>query len=539
AEMSTDVVMDDLTIRGRVGGDGFASTTAGVTLTNHGALPIAHLGFALNPGMRINAATADDGSARVERIWERVGVTLDPPLAAHAMRRLRFALSGTPGTYEFALNGGYGFLQRYRRYVRARDAGELSDLSRSHLTRAASNVRVELVAADLAPVPRYSPWTVGVDAVGGAAFTQDPISSTPRVKVQLEMPRGLVAADACSAIGSGSIETDCVMAINDYVIVAAPWTVSDLGSGISFASLPAHMDVARAHAQTMGGAVRLARDAWPDVRLPRRITFVEEPTANGEEENGYRPRESLTAGALNLIPELTILRKQPVDTRLIAATLITNSLLGRRAVDIHQRGFFAMFLGRVALARLGKQLRSAVVPPVPGTPVTEPILEGNEWNNRLQFVLSDLENRVGSDRLMQGIADFLSARGGAGTAKELLQAIGRRGGVSLDRMYDDYFAGHAIPRLTLETVTFTRSGNVWSVRGAVRNNGTGEAFCPVVLRTSAGALRQTIRIDSGETVPFAFTSQYDPRTVQLDPDKVCYRFAYIGSIDSVDYRGQS
>jgi hypothetical protein len=117
----------------------------------------------------------------------------------------------------------------------------------------------------------------------------------------------------------------------------------------------------------------------------------------------------------------------------------------------------------------------------------------------------------------------------------LLDGIGRRGGVNLDRMYTDYFTGDALPRLTLRDVAFSRVAKGWAVHGSLENRGTGESFAPVVLRTAAGSIRQTVRVDSHGATPFVFETDYEPRTLQLDPEKVSYRFGIIGTIDSVDY----
>ena len=121
---------------------------------------------------------------------------------------------------------------------------------------------------------------------------------------------------------------------------------------------------------------------------------------------------------------------------------------------------------------------------------------------RMGPVLADLQYRVGTERLLRGVEDFVRGGPEPGTARELLAAIERRSGVSLQRMYDDYFVGKAIPVLTLDEVSFRADGRRWVVEGVLRNKGTGESFCPVVLRTAAGPVRQTLRVDSKESVPF-------------------------------------
>ena len=106
-------------------------------------------------------------------------------------------------------------------------------------------------------------------------------------------------------------------------------------------------------------------------------------------------------------------------------------------------------------------------------------------------------------------------------------------------MYDDYVAGNKAPRLTLTDVTFRRAGGNWEIRGALHNDGTGEAFCTIALRTANGSLQQTLRVDSGDRVPFVFTTTAMPHTLQLDPNRVCYREAFVGAVESIDYRGAS
>src|SRR5207247_9899488 len=104
---------------------------------------------------------------------------------------------------------------------------------------------------------------------------------------------------------------------------------------------------------------------------------------------------------------------------------------------------------------------------------------------------------------------------------------------------EDYFAGRAIPQLTLDHVTFHRAGQRWEVTGTVKNSGSGEAFVPIALRTTQGSLWQTIRVGTGGSANFTFAASGDPHSVQLDPDGVCYRQAAIGLVENVEYRGES
>ena len=155
-------------------------------------------------------------------------------------------------------------------------------------------------------------------------------------------------------------------------------------------------------------------------------------------------------------------------------------------------------------------------------------------------VLASLEYRVGSSHFIDGINDFVLRSGErAGTAKELVDAIGKAGGVDLTQTYEDYFVGRALPQLTLIDVTFHHVGQRWEVTGAVKNEGTGEAFVPIALRTAQGSLWQTIRVGDGARATFSFSASGEPHALQLDPDRVCYRQAAVGMVENVEYRGES
>src|SRR5205085_9698337 len=190
--------------------------------------------------------------------------------------------------------------------------------------------------------------------------------------------------------------------------------------------------------------------------------------------------------------------------------------------------------------RLGMRKSTAVEPSL-GVPDTDPLVGARSFGfrlDRMARVLAALEYRVGADNFRAGVDDFVNAHGVPGTARELVDAIGRRAGVDLSRTYDDYFAGGALPELTLTDVEFKRDGGRWTVTGAVKNNATGEAFVPVALRTSQESLWQTVRVEGGGSARFAFSAPGEPRAVQLDPDQVCYRHAVVGLMDNVEYRGQ-
>ncbi|HKR67074.1 MAG TPA: hypothetical protein VJZ00_25330, partial [Thermoanaerobaculia bacterium] len=240
-----------------------------------------------------------------------------------------------------------------------------------------------------------------------------------------------------------------------------------------------------------------------------------------------------SSGAMHLLPERLLTQLQPLETGPLAAALVSSALQSRRHIAPEEQKFFTMFFNVVANNRLSGEARSASVSPK-GRPSTWPML-GDPAIDRVKGVLADLEYRVGSERLVEGVNDFL-AMPGAGTGKELLDAIARRSGVPLDHMYRDFFVGSALPRVTLVDVASRRAGAAWIVTGSIRNVGTGEILCPLVLRTRTGALRRIVRIDGGETIPFTLTAESEPRTLQLDPDHICYRQPATALSDSVELK---
>jgi hypothetical protein len=216
-----------------------------------------------------------------------------------------------------------------------------------------------------------------------------------------------------------------------------------------------------------------------------------------------------------------------------------SALLSCRAVAPHEQWFFTRFYEEAARARLGGESRSAVVS---RTLSSDPLLRvGNNLaaQVRLRAVLAELEYRVGADRAMRKASATSVAMPGEGNGRQLLDAIAKRANTDLDRFYRDYFSGESMPQLTFENVAFARTANGWEARGTLRNEGTGEVFCPVVLRTEHGSIKRVIHVDSAQKIPFAIPTTHAPRTLQLDPDRVCYRVSRIGLVDSVEYRGAS
>jgi len=517
------------------------------TFENRGDAPQQHLGFAVHPALAVGRVAASCGRARVTRAWERVGIDLNRPIAPRAACSVTIDLTGTPDAIAFNLSGRGRFGDRYRTWQRGKEAIELSDLSRSEIVPAATRGRMLLTARDFAPVPRYTRWSVDWTEIDSdqdiSSFIPEKIAPPSVIRVALRLPEGMTAADSCGNVAANAFTSTCTMGFADFRLIAAKFASVPLHGRATLVHLAPHAELARIHAPALAEAITTAEAAWPGLALGGTPVFVERPTGGDRVRPTwirYNPPNIDASGSMYAIPESLFIQRKPLEVQGLAAAIIGGTLRSRREVPPKQQHFFNVFIEAVATARAGAgEARSAVIGGKGPRPSTEPLLLigwNSHSNARLRGVLADLEYRVGADRLVEAINEF-AAKPGSGNAKELLDTIGRRAGISLEQFYRDYFTGTALPKLTIEDHAFVRDGNRWIVRGFARNLAGGESFVPIVLRTQFGSVRQTVRVGAGERVPFTLTTEHEPRTLQLDPDRVVYRWAAIGTVDSVDFRG--
>ena len=545
--MSTALVAKSIAIEGHAGRA--MKTRATYAFENRGDATQSHLGFMLHHALTIERVTASCANAKVTRAWERVGVDLDKPIAPRATCAITFTLTGTPDAVVFNLGGRGRFGDRFRQWQAGTKSIELSDLSRSTFVPAATRSRLMLKAADLAPVPRYTPWRVDYSPVNSdrdvTSFVPEVIAPRGEIRVAVTLPGGFTATDSCGTIATNAMQSRCTLGFAEYRLFAMRAKTMPLAGRATLVHLSAHGDLARLHAPAIGEAITLAESAWPGLRLGGAPVFLERPIdGDGERAYWYQQRASLVtaSGSLYAIPEWLFIRRKPVETPRIAAAIIGGTLRGRRVVLPSQARLFTSLFDELAAARVGAgESRSAVIPGKGPPPDTEPLLRlgySEHAMRRLRAVLVDLENRAGADRIVEGVNEFSEAPG-TGNAEELIAIIGRRANVNLDNFYSDYFEDRALPKLTIEDAKFVRDGRRWVVRGFARNLAKGESFVPMVLRTQFGSVRQIVKVGSGERVPFELTTDYEPRTLQLDPDRVVYRWAAVGTVDSIDFRGES
>jgi hypothetical protein len=532
--MSEKVVPAAVKVRGALDSDGRVRARAAVTLRNDGSGPVSHLGFALNPLVHVRGMRAASGHARMQRLWQRIGVDVEPPLAAGESRTVVFDVDGAPGSVSIAIPWGGGWRVKWRHYVTATKSFELTDLSHSTIRRDVDETRANLEPGDLFPVPRYSPWIIDEDT---DQFVRETIEPVATMDVVLEQPFAAMA-DSCGrlAVHGGRLESRCSLAPGAYRLAGGPLSAMVIAPEVSLVYIPAHEALARVHGPSLAAGVARAESAWSGLALPRPIVYLEQP-GSIRDPTFYEWREMRRiggSGTLQTIPETMFGRYQPIDGAVAAASLVINSLRTRRPVVSAESDFFVRFYEATVGRRLSSGRASSAVVASTGSPTVRTSLLAQNGMERMRFVTAAVEARAGAAHVVDGINDFVAAGPRPGTARELFAAIGRRAGIDLTRMYEDYVAADKAPRLTLENVAFRRSGSGWEVRGTLHNDGTGEALCPIALRTAGGSLWQTLRVDSGERVSFVFNTPTAPHTLQLDPDRVCYREAFVGSIENVD-----
>ncbi len=543
---STGIVAEAVTIDAEIGIEGSLHGHVATIIRNTADHPESHFSFDLNPNVAVQKLAVTSGAARIRRVWERLDVDLDPPLAPHQARTMSFDLAGTPGDIRFELQSPGNFRSQWTRYRDAKQSIYLTDLSRSSILPAATEVRMRLRATDIAPVLRYSPWAVQPDD-HGEGFLPETITTNTALALRLRHLYS-IAVDSCGVVAaSNEIVSRCSTPLASYLIFGGPLIQRPLGPAATLVFIPSHEALADAHAQSLASSIQIASEAWPQLSLPAHLVFVERPTEPGDRQWYNESMPWLTVeqigarGAVFFVPEMLFTTRKPINANVFAASIIAGTLRGKRRVVSEDAGFFTRFFTSVAVGRLGMRKSTAVERGAGFTAETAPLLsEVFRPESRMAKVLAMLEYRVGSSHFIDGINDFV-LRGGerAGTAKELVDAIGKAGGVDLTQTYEDYFVGRALPQLTLIDVTFHHVGQRWEVTGSVKNVGTGEAFVPIALRTAQGSLWQTIRVGDGARATFTFSAAGEPHALQLDPDRVCYRQASIGLIENVEYRGES
>jgi hypothetical protein len=540
-----------LSVEATLDPDGRLQSSSELTIRNDGAGPQRLLSFQLNHALRVDRVSVSSGRIRTRRLWDRIAAELTPPIGAGESRSIHFSVEGRPALEEFNLHGRGSFSVQYRHYRRATSAVDLSDLSRSSTTLLITPIRVDLTGADLTPVPRYTPWTLApaTDDPQNLVVVPEGIRPPTDLRMSIRTMRGSVIADSCGSIGRGGerMRSRCTFSLASYRLSGGRLDLVASGDGSTFAVIAAHRPPATGYAPALAASVVVARRAWPGLMLSPHLVFLERPIRASDawlrkQRSWQDPERIESSGALHMIDEFAFRVRRSPRSVPIAADLISQFLSARRPVAPSEQPFVTTFFRAVAVRRLGVGTRGSAVISGFGFPDTRPLLHAQFFGvtERMEGVLAYLEYLAGSDRLVAGINEFLRTdHVDAGNARELFRDIEESSQIPLARFYSDFVEGDALPVLALKDVVFRRAGSGWVVSGRVENRGSGQLFCPVVLRTEFQSARTIVPIDSHQSMPFSFSTPYRPRTLQLDPDRVCYRQAAIGTLDSIEYTGAS
>lgn len=554
--------------------DGRLSTDGGVELAGEGSFlhggrePLRRLPMMLNAFLHLDEVGAEGRRVTAGRFWDRLILELEPPLLPGEDLTLRWRASGVPSTVYFPLlhRGSASFVTRFEGLLYARFPDELSDLSRSITRRKISPRRIVLDATDLTPVPRHTPWTLTPPPSGpgerGREVPAESFRGPVDVELSLDAPPDWFLADVCGHLrrGDGPFSGRCVIPLAELAVRGGTMRLlpaADETGEIPLAALPAHQRVAAVHRQALSTVAALSDRAWPGLDGLGDVVAVEWPPAfdldlrDGMGHDPWRGKElePEILGRLLLLSEGMLIQPQPIAVEDFVAQLLVRQLLSRRAVRAEERALFLHFFKILMLRRMGlaEDFRAAISVRAGFLSVFKtPLLEARSmsyvsWDRRLPAVLVDLENRVGSTALHDGIEAFLGASSTKpGEFRDLLRGIEERAGTSLERFYEDYFTGHALPSLRFEEVSTRRDVDGFRVVGRVRNTGTGEAVCPIFVKGETSDRQLILTVDGGDAVAFSVVLDSRPHTVLLDPEGVCHRLQTLGSaalLERVDLLG--
>ncbi len=563
--MPRDVRATNWSLRGRLERDGSVATELAGRLENRGTEPREHLAFAINPGLTVEHLAAPPHRVEMQRSWDRLQVRIDPPLASGESLNLEVRLAGVPETIRFfPRRGDYPFVMRYERLRRTRLLIDMNDLGRAFVLRGVSERRIALEASDLFPVPRYTPWTLikpnSQDAYGSEMFGRFVPEETFKPEVDLELDLSATSrwflADTCGHVGRAAegrtrLVGACRAPLAEFQIRGGPLTALDgdsvpqtaggnvppeAGGHVVFAALPAHREEAKSQLEALALVSSLSDRAWPGMKALDDVVALEwPPPPDIELHSGmfrWSEQKIELFGQMLIIPERLMVDRRPLKPEDLVAQLLSRDLLARRPVQEDQKKLFRSLYAALMLRRMGLVERGATVsgPPWMQVGLKTPILVaqpgfGMVWKHRLPAVMVEIESRLGSGNLYAGIESFLAKTGGEpGTIKELFAELESRSGVSLERLYEDHFEGNALPMLRLADVSSRREDDRWVVHGTLRNTGTGESICPVIVKTELTEHVLRLSVDSESDTPFSLSVANRPHTVVLDPEGTCYRF---------------
>lgn len=556
--------LDGWAIRGRIERDGRVDLSVTGRLEHPGPEPLASLAFSLNEALEIGSVASPSRRLTTTRAWDRLRVDVDPPVAAGETVQLEMRLAGVPRDVDFNFGRGRGdlpFARKYNGMMHARFPRDLSDFSRSWVRRSVTPRRIDLAAPDLTPLPRTTTWQLTEpedtggnlgEAIFGQMVPVEISRNRTALEIDLEAPPEWFLADTCGHVsvlegGRSRLRGSCQTSLTQLKVAGGALEAVHSGGAessrrVSLAFLPEHRDLAKDQLDSLALVASLSDRAWPGMPGLEGLVVLEwPPEPSFDLKRGmsiYARLRPELVGRLLLLPERSLIEAEGFRPETLVAQLLSRDLLERRELAADQELVFRHFFRSLMIRRMG--LDGGRGATVSGKPwlrqvLVVPILSAKQgqdliWRRRLPAVLAQIESRLGGDHFYAGIESFLSAAGKTpgdetpGTIEELFAELERRSGISLQRTYDDHFTGGALPILRLEEVSSAKQNGGWRVDGLLRNTGTGEAVCPVIVKTEVAELKLTVTVDSETASPFSVATESRPHTVLLDPELTCYRF---------------
>ena len=539
-------------ISGEIHAEGRVELEGQGGLKNRGEQPVEELAFTLNAGLQMHHLEAEGRQIETTQHWDRLRLRLDPPLAPGQELKLRWRLRGTPVRPAFGLRRYEGFrravsfVRGYQEHSTGRFTRDLIDLSRGQMNPVINARRVDLQPGDLTPVPRYSTWKLTPPQSAPTEYGQtvplETLHFDAEVEIDLTVPGEWFLADVCAHAsrtedGRGRLTGRCRVALSQLMVRGgALERLEEPSSEVALAVLPAHRDRGRNLLRSLATAARLSERAWPGSEGLEGFAVIEWPPAfHVGLTKGVNPRREYLGAELNglllSIPEGLMISPEPLEGEELVARHLVLVQLRRREYEARQSFLFYHLFRGLMFRRMGLDKDGATTsgPPWWKSISARPIMRitGRDiLKARLSSVMVEVESRVGSQHLYQGIETFLNRKDAPpGSMEELFADLEAASGVSLKRMYEDYFLGNALPELLLEDVGVARmEGGGWRVHGKVRNVGSGEVKCPVVVKAEVGESKLMVTVDTESATSFDVSLRSRPLTVLLDPNKTCYRF---------------
>ncbi|MES1243320.1 MAG: hypothetical protein ABUT39_17035 [Acidobacteriota bacterium] len=515
-------------------------------MINAGRTPADHLAFQLNRDLALEVA-ADAGTVSASRAWDRMTLTLAPPIPPGGRRELRFRLSGVPTRTVFpqspagAVGGKPSFKGSYEIHRGAQFSRDRLNFAAAWREPSISGFGVDLSRGALLPIPVYGGWHREDEPAAEA------VSPSAEVEVALAVPAGAFLADSCGGVAAGGrLASRCRATLADFAVVGGRHALLKEADnqGMAVAVFPAHRQVADLHLGFLSQSAGMIEEAWPGIGSLGRLVVVEwkDRTRNTPYWAYFDLEDSFVKvkGNLVFLEEVNLIGVRALDPERLVSEILAVRLASRRRLDPKQSLFFRQFLKDVALERLGLgPVNGAAVGPlhpadeaaIQVSPFAENAYFGY-WSTGFPALMSALRSRMGDEPLRAAVEEFLD-RGDdpsapPGTAEELFDLLQRRSPNPIDRLIRDSFQGPALPYPVLDGVEFRRAGDGWRVTGRMKNEGMGEAFCKVVLATDLGPESTMVRADAGQSSGFELATRYRPQSVVLDPGHECHRLVKMG-----------